>query len=91
MCGEGQDEPTFHGAEAAAREAAGAQDYGMDCLARNLGLDIEALARDLAMNNDGRKPIQCLDVDDDDETAKDDAESDQMLDEDTPNGSLLKI
>ena len=91
MCGEVQDEPTFHGAEAAAREAAGAQDYGMDCLARNLGLDIEALARDLAMNNDGRKPIQCLDVDDDDDTAKDDAESDQMLDEDTPNGSLLKI
>ena len=40
-------------------------DYGMDCLARNLGLDIEALARSLAMNNDGRKPIQCLDVEED--------------------------
>jgi len=37
----------------------------MDCLARNLGLDIEALARSLAMNNDGRKPIQCLDVEED--------------------------
>ena len=46
------------------------QDYGMDCLARNLGLDIEALARSLAMNNDGRKPIQCLDVEDDPQDIK---------------------
>lgn len=87
MYGEVQDEPTFHGAEAA--KDAGAQDYGMDCLARNLGLDIEALARELAMNNDGRKPIQCLDVDDDANMTEDDA-SDQILGDDTPSG-LLKI
>lgn len=91
VCAEAPEEPTFHGAEAAAREAAGAQDYGMDCLARNLGLDIEALARELAMNNDGRKPIQCLDVDDDAEMDNDDAEEDEILGEDTPHGSLLKI
>jgi hypothetical protein len=91
MYGEGQDEPTFHGAEAAARDASGAQDYGMDCLARNLGLDIEALARELAMNNDGRKPIQCLDVDDDADMEKNEDSDDPILGEDPPNGSLLKV
>ena len=63
----------------------------MDCLARNLGLNIEALARVLAMNNDGRKPIQCLDVEDDAEMEKSDAAGDQILGDDAPNGSLLKI
>lgn len=69
MMGEAMDEHTFHQEipEEPAAQAPAAQDYGMDCLARHLGLDIEALARDLAMNNDGRKPIQCIDVDEDDE------------------------
>jgi len=31
-------------------------DFGMDCLARNLGLDIEAIARSLAMEK-GKAPI----------------------------------
>jgi len=56
----------------------------MDCLARNLGLDIEALARSLAMNNDGRKPIQCLDVEDDTPEMK-------QENEEVANGSLLKM
>lgn len=56
----------------------------MDCLARNLGLDIEALARSLAMNNDGRKPIQCLDVEDDTPEMK-------RENEEAANGSLLKM
>jgi hypothetical protein len=63
------------------------QDYGMDCLARNLGLDIEALARSLAMNNDGRKPIQCLDVEDDPQDIKN--QNAEMNGE--PNGSLMKM
>lgn len=63
------------------------QDYGMDCLARNLGLDIEALARSLAMNNDGRKPIQCLDVEDDPQDIKN--QNTEMNGE--PNGSLMKM
>jgi hypothetical protein len=33
-------------------------DYGMDSLARSLGLDIEAIARELAMTGD-LKPTQC--------------------------------
>ena len=56
----------------------------MDCLARNLGLDIEALARSLAMNNDGRKPIQCLDV-------EDDAQDMKNKNEEATNGALLKM
>lgn len=40
------------------------QDFGMDCLARNLGLDIEALARELAMQQDNRPPIQSITVQD---------------------------
>jgi len=65
------------------------QDYGMDCLARNLGLDIEALARSLAMNNDGRKPIQCLDVEEDSpEMNKNDESKDE---EPSHNNNLLKI
>lgn len=61
----------------------------MDCLARNLGLNIEALAKKLAMNNDGRKPIQCLDV-------EDDSPDPQMLDEESKeeklsDGKLLKM
>lgn len=64
------------------------QDYGMDCLARNLGLNIEALARELAMNNDGRKPIQCLDVDDD---AHDLRNQDQSMEDEVLKGQLLKM
>ena len=65
------------------------QDYGMDCLARNLGLDIEALARSLAMNNDGRKPIQCLDVEEDPaELRKNDESKDE---EPSQNNNLLKM
>jgi hypothetical protein len=61
----------------------------MDCLARNLGLDIEALARSLAMNNDGRKPIQCLDVEEDSpEMNKNDESKDE---EPSHNNNLLKI
>lgn len=33
-------------------------DYGMDCLARSLGLDIEDIARKLALVGD-RPPTQC--------------------------------
>ena len=61
----------------------------MDCLARNLGLDIEALARSLAMNNDGRKPIQCLDVDEDHPIMQNNDESKD--DEPTQNFKLQKV
>lgn len=33
-------------------------DYGMDCLARSLGLDINALALKLAMQSDSMPPVQ---------------------------------
>lgn len=33
-------------------------DFGMDCLAKSLGLDIDAIARKLAMIDD-RPPAQC--------------------------------
>ena len=42
------------------------QESGMDNLARNLGLDIEGYARRLAMENDGRPPIQTINVQDPD-------------------------
>lgn len=41
-----------------------AQDYGMDGLARALGLDIEQIAVDLAMRNDTTPPSQVLAVND---------------------------
>jgi len=43
------------------------EDQGMDGLARSLGLDIEAIALELALN-DGTPPTQCLPVQVDDET-----------------------
>jgi len=87
VAGEGLNEHTFHGEEPAA-QAPAAQDYGMDCLARNLGLDIEALARGLAMNNDGRKPIQCLDVDDDSSDGEEHNADEEMDDEQVQAGDF---
>lgn len=89
VAGEGLNEHTFHGEEPAA-QAPAAQDYGMDCLARNLGLDIEALARGLAMNNDGRKPIQCLDVDDDSSDGEEHNADEEMDDEQVQAGDFSK-
>ena len=50
------------------------EDNGMDGLARSLGLDIEALALELAMN-DSTPPTQCLPVQMDNNTAGEPAAS----------------
>ena len=51
-------------------EGEDAQDYGMDGLAKALGLDINQIAVDLAMKDDTTPPSQVLAINDDNKIRK---------------------